>query len=324
MKQWHLYKTAQIELAVESMAARNKHSILKKTYNTKNPIYVKTNHCRGVPFFLWNPRVKSMDRELERWKVEGGVLIDNGGDYELDERIQGFDAALFAEAPIDSCFLNFYGKRCKKEIIVFRPPTWAEHEATVGRLFPTGLAMERGAERIRQHMQEGLSPKFRQVLKDCNIDAGPFSFAASDKELADELDMEVYAFAALRARMLEIMRRKYWQPLMVLIPKISPDNPAYLPIYRFIENLPDRANGERYLQDATLRAMSKEYKAVVRAMVREGCLERRPYVYVWDLNQSVLPIPEVFDRRHRKATTELQFLKQLVDSATSYPLDRKA
>ena len=321
-KDWTLYKTADMERAVEAMASRHKHCVLKKTYKTDAPIYIRTNATNGVPYYSWHPKQIKTNGELQRWQEHGGVLIDPDQDWSLDERIPTYDAVLWAEAPIDTYALHKYGERCRRDVVVFRPPTWNQHEAVVSKFFPTGLALDRAMDKVEEHLQEGLTAKHRQILKDLNIEPGPCCFMASDRQMAEELDVDTTVFQVLRSKILEVCRRWYWQPLMCIIPRIEPENPAYLDLYRFFEGLPSRGNGERYCQDKTVRALTPSYKQIIRAMVREGSLEKLPYQYVWDLNAGRRPMIEPADRNHRKAVAELQFLKASVDAAPTYPLER--
>ena len=319
-RDWKFWKTTDMEKCAEALARTHQHSIIKKRYDNLNAIFFRTKNVHNTPLYIWNPRHKSVDEQLTSWIEKGGVLIDNSKGWDMDDRVPDYDATLFVEAPIDFCYFRIYAKRCRRDVIAFRPPTWAEHETTVARLYPTGLMMTLALEKVMERIAQGLPAKHAQVLKDCGLEVGSHTLVISDRELADELGIEKQEMTSLRSHIMADTRRRYHPPIMCVVPRIEPDRPEFMPFYRHIESLPDRFGGERYCDEHKLRKLFKNYKEVLRLLAREGSIEMRPYLHVWDMRPNGRIMTDLIDRRHRKAIAELQFLKQSVDEAPAFPL----
>lgn len=319
MAAWTLYKTANLELAVEAMHRRNERSIVKKFHRNLNRVFLRSRQLRNVRLYPWQWAIETY--QLEAWLRDGGVLIDTQKEYRPDWRIGEFEAVLFVEAPIDYLSIELYAKNCTREVIVFRPPTWKEHEQQVAMWKPAGYDLDRALQLLRERSQAGPSETTRAIMRAAGVPCGDHMFLASDRELADELDTDGPAVSILRARILQWARNEYHPPFLVVIPRLKPDNEEYVPLFKYIEAQPEWMHGQRYLQVNKLRDFLPSFKRAIRTMAREGWVEQVGFWHIWDLDPSKDVEISLIDRTHRQGVQALQHLKSAVDQAPSYPLE---
>lgn len=248
--------------------------MVRAGYNLSAPIRLRWKMLDSIrPFLLRN--APEFDSEIPKWQKENGTLINNRL-YARGEPVLKHNATLLCECPMSWDDVEQHSRDASDLCVIYRPPSWRAHEEALRAWFPSGLACKRFAELVKA----SATPE-SAIAEACAIPASG-TYAMADDAMWDALQVGADELATLRKRTMRVVneRKKYSHRFTLvhqLIPRIEPDDATLLPIYRAVTNLPS-AGHVRLARDNVLGLTNRYWKLSLRALVRAGCIERKPTI----------------------------------------------
>ena len=268
-----IYRTRDMEAAIRLMTEQNALSTVFFYNGLRKPIRPRLNLIKDIPSITartWDPFFQS---RVETWKEKRGLLLFRGTVPQAS-LIPETAALLLTECPIKYSVLEKFAARARREIIVFRPPSWVLHQQLVDQLYPS-----------RDHLQalEMVINGLRGRDVDDRLAAAVRYAGLDPKEVTVFTAPEVIGLLGIdypifRVLMNDYMWRGHYHRFHCYTPVIEPENEALLDMYRRLESEPEVYRGERMLRFNQLDGRNQ--RPNIKLLSREKSVIRGTHIHI--------------------------------------------
>ena len=104
------------------------HVIVNRGYTTIKPAFFRSGRIADLPVYLWAHWEHASASQLERWKRDGGILIDRNT---ISDGAGTADVLVFVECPLSRERIDRSMKHIVEYGVIPRPHTWIVHEQAI-------------------------------------------------------------------------------------------------------------------------------------------------------------------------------------------------
>lgn len=292
-----IYATDNMEAALQALALIFPHVVLRRVYQNENYIPLRLRKVTGVEWFFYSPAYPDASQlQIERWREGRGILVNTHETTSVYRSIGSHEALLLAECPISLYRIEADSRDTTRCTVIYRPPNWHQHEATLARQCPTVDACRAAYAWMKTRDQPATD---EQLRKHTGITCSPGSI----RHL-------LYAHAGLR-------HCPVWVPIRL---HFRPDYPEQAAFYDWLSGHPIcTINGFRHVPESALIAYSHRWRRLLKAMKKEHVLTKGELLHGYEFHEEVRPNWEIIGRHHRMLEDEFVRVQALVSAAPDFP-----
>jgi len=308
-----VYQTDNMEAGIRTMVERNDRCVLYLNYENPRPIRLRGNDLKDIRGAVCKASQPMAKLQLQSWVQQRGLLY-----YSPARRVNLLpecDAMFFVESPHIYARYAELVKNVKREIVIYRPPTWALHEELIEQRYPTSYLNLTMLLAVEGFVQREL----------CDIHKAALNYSGFDPEGACVFEagdiMEVTGAKLPQVNKLfrEYGFRSKFLRYDVIAPMAEPDNPYLMEMYREIEALPDVYNGYRMIPFMRLPGEYFNKMNILTQLYREGSIRKLPSIYVLEAGYRARE-RHVDDAITVANRAQWFKMRNLVDNAPIYPI----
>jgi len=299
-------RTSRMEESVLLLDKSYDKVMVRADHQTEMPIRLRVKMLEAIdPHYLRSN--EAFDSQIPVWNEEGGTLI-NYRRYQKMEKAMPHEALLICEAPLSLDILDDLTRDTKQECVIYRPPTWRQHEELVFAKHPPGTQCKQFVQAVTRAKP---IKEYALIAQKLNIPTAG-THAINDDELRELLGKNRRDMEIMRKRALSGLGSRRYSLVHPLIPRIEPEDHTLMEIYKAITELP--AFGKVNLaRDNVLSKAARFWKTALRALVRSGSVERRPTIGFY-FTGGIMPNYDNLQAQHLAAQAKLKRLIATVDS----------
>jgi len=311
-----VYKTVDMEVAIREMAARNHSFVVYRSYFNVKPIRLRQNRIKDIPFTMISAWSKDFNKEYEAWKRKGGMLIYNYKYGKNHTPIEA-EAALFVECPGQYVDFMEMASEIKREVVIYRPPTWYLHELNLDYRYPNSNYHYSLMTVIHALMGRKLNDRLSAAFEL----SGFTDFYRTAVFEAEEIE----ALLGIDDRQLRVLLMSYgfrgsYIRYHVYTPRLTPRNENMRWAYDLLCGAPDSYKGQRYLRFDTLpQGRIIGFNKFLKQCIRKKYVKRERKIYVLKTGYRPLDYP-VIDAVANARRGEWFRVSNLVDRSPEYPI----
>lgn len=276
------------------------------------PIRMRVKMLQAIrPFYLRN--APEFDKEIERWNAENGTLV-NYRPFQITEPALNHDAGLVCECPMSMDALGDLTRDTKSVCVVYRPPTWRQHEETIYVKFPPATTAKRFVQAI---LATKPTQDMLRIAQTCGIPTAG-TYAASDDDLQAALSVSGSELKAVRKIAMRSVEGRRYAFVTPLVARIEPEDKTLMQLYRFIEERLPAAGHVKLARDNVLAKAMRFWKIGLRALVRSGSIERKVPLGFYFMD-TIAPDYDRIHAEHIAAKSKLARLIEFVDALPEFP-----
>lgn len=304
-----LLKTSHMEDAVLALDREHERVMVRAVHYVANPIRLRVKKLEEIrPFYARN--APEFDSEIAAWKEENGTLVNYRPAFRK-EQVLPHNAALICELPLSMDMVEVETRDTSDLCVVYRPPTWREHEELLFNRHPGGTACKRFMQEVA-----GLRPT-KEHAEIAVITGIPTAGTRAIEDAA--LEESFPDLSSLRKRTLRSAAGRQFSVITPLIPRIEPEDHTLMPLYRFIkEELPSHG-GVKLARDNVLSKAMRFWKIGLRALVRSGSVEQKGKIGFYGVGGfGIAPDYVRLQAEHDAAKGKLNRLIEAVDALPEF------
>lgn len=319
-----IYQTPNMELAIRRMMERNDRCVVFRQHWCVNHIPPRLNEVWDIPSIVARSWDNFAQDNIRKWAESGDLLFYQGGMFDPD-MLPECDALLYIEAPLLHSVFEQYQDRVRREIIVYRPPSWLLHERSVYFKWPSGDYYRTLEMVMKALIGRPLTPRLEAAVK--------YAGFPLEKTAAFEAK-EIEGIMGIPERQLRYLLK--WSGFRGSYRRFHCYTPQYFPfgrdkdlkeMYGVLEQEPDVYRGTRMLRFDELKRVYEEglqarvpgFKHLLKVLVKEGCVAKDPNIYV--VKEGWRPASYfIVDAINNAKKGEWYKMQNLIDSAPVYPL----
>jgi hypothetical protein len=308
-----IYQTDNMEVAIRTMVERNDRCVLYINYENPRPIRLRGNDLVDIKGVMVKATLPIANMQIKQWMAQRGLMF-----YYPSKRVDlvpECDAMFFVEAPNNYHRYAEFAKRVNREVVIYKPPTWALHEELIEKRYPTSYltsTMLMVAEGLRQR-------------KLCDIHQAALDYSGFDPdetsvfEAGDIMEITGATVSQVNKLFREYGFRGNFVRYDVIAPMAEPDNPHLMEMYKAIESLPSIYNGYRMIPFLRLPGDFYNKMNTLTQLYREGSIRKLPSIYL--LQNGYKPSPKYVKDAITVANRAQWFkMRNLIDTAPKYPI----
>lgn len=123
-----LYRTSDAPASIRAAHEAFTHVLVNRAYTTIRPAFFRSSKIADLPVYQWAKWLAATDSQLERWRANGGVLIDR---YTYSDLAGPADVLVFVECPLTMMRIQRSMKHIAEYGVIYRPHTWSVHEFAI-------------------------------------------------------------------------------------------------------------------------------------------------------------------------------------------------
>lgn len=123
-----LYSTTDTAASIRAAHEAFTHVIVNRGYTTIRPVYFRSSKIADLPVHTWAWWDKATHSQLEKWRHDGGVLIDR---YHVSYKSGPADVLVFVECPLDMKRIEKSMQHITEYGVIPKPHTWLVHENAI-------------------------------------------------------------------------------------------------------------------------------------------------------------------------------------------------
>lgn len=305
------YRTARMEEVALALDAAYETVMVRTAGVLPNPVRLRVRMLEEIrPFYARND--PAFDSEIERWKVENGTLINFRPQF-AHEPILPHDAALLCECPISQELILAQSRDTQKVCVVYKPPTWRQHEEMVFAKYPSATSCKRFVQGVLAIKPAAELARMAQAL---GIPTAG-TYAATDDELREALGVSSLEFEPLRKRAMRHIDGRQFSTVEVLIPRIEPTDDSLLGMYQYIKTELPAVGSTRLARDNVLSKSMRFWRIALKALVRSGSVEKKPAICFYSMDY-LEPDYKKIEAEHQGAKARLTRVVQYVDGLPEF------
>jgi hypothetical protein len=194
-----LYATTDIATSIRRAHDAFTHILVNRGYTIIKPVFFRSVLISDLPVYQWGYWKKATHGQLERWRANGGVLID---EYTFSDKSGAADVLVFVECPLTMRRIIQSSQHIAEYTVLPRPHTWRVHEQCLD---------------LRTPSADALQPLW-QAARGRRI---------SDDRLAEETGLTRPHLTYIRASLKPV---EEWE----IKPRLQPDFAGFLPAWEWI------------------------------------------------------------------------------------------
>ncbi|WP_081063116.1 hypothetical protein [Burkholderia stagnalis] len=227
-----LYRTNDTAGSIRSAFDAFTHVLVNRGYTTIKPVFFRSGKIADLPVFQWAWWDKSTAGQLDRWRENGGVLIDR---YTTSERAGPADVLVFVECPLTMNRVERSMTNVAEYGVIPRPHTWRVHEEAIDLRMPD-------------------SDRLRLLWDICR------GACITDDELADRSGLPKQVVQYQRGGLRSV---EQWD----IRPRLAPESPGLLPAWGWIGT--GREESKKTVREAGHKAAIKEMARLGHVSLRK-------------------------------------------------------
>src|SRR5512139_677455 len=268
-----IYRAHDIEGAIRLMTEQNVLSTVFFYNGLRKPIRPRLNLIKDIPSIMartWDPFFQA---RVEKWKEKRGLLLFKGR-ATVQSVIPETGALLLTECPIKHSVFERFAARARREIIVFRPPSWVLHQQLVDQRYPSQDNL-RALEMVINGLRgRDVPDRLAAAVRYAGFDQKEVT-AFTAPEVIGLLGIDYPVFRVL---MNDYMWRGHYVRYNCLTPVIEPENAMLTDAYHRLEAEPDVYRGERMLRFNQIDGQNQQ--SIVKLLVREKSVIRDAHIHI--------------------------------------------
>ncbi|QGZ54304.1 hypothetical protein [Paraburkholderia acidiphila] len=123
-----LYATNDVVASIQRAHEAFTHVLVNRSYASIRPTYFRSEKLSVEPIFSYAPWEPASLAQLERWRANGGVLIDRNS---VPDKAGETDVLIFVEAPFSLARVTRATALAHEHVIIARPHVWRTHEEAI-------------------------------------------------------------------------------------------------------------------------------------------------------------------------------------------------
>lgn len=308
-----IYQTSDMEAAIHTMVERNDRCVVYMNYENIRRIRVRGNDLITIKGSVCKATQPTAKLQIDHWIRHRGALF-----YYPSSKVNlvpECDALFFVEAPNNYSRFADLAKRVNREIIIYKPPTWALHEELIEKRYPTSYLTS-----TMLMIAEGLRERELCDIHKAALDYSGFDpDGASVFEAGDIMEISGATVSQVNKLFRDFGFRGKFVRYDVIAPMAEPDDPHLMEMYKAIESLPNVYNGYRMIPFLRLPGEFHNTFRILTALYREGSIRKLPSIYV--LEKGYKPSPKHVRDAITVANRAQWFkIRNLVDNSPIYPI----
>lgn len=216
-----LFATSDVAGSIRRAHEAFTHVVVNRGYTTIRPVYFKSVRIVDLPVYEWAAWQKETHGQRDRWRANGGVLIDRGTE---SAEAGSADVLVFVECPLTMDRIVRSSRHITEYTVIPRPHTWRIHEECLD---------------LRTPAPDALRPLW-QAARGRRI---------SDEALGEETGLARHHVTYMRACLRPV---EEWD----MRPRLRPEFAAYVPAWEWIGA--GRCANRREVGESGHRAAIKE------------------------------------------------------------------
>ncbi|PRX32273.1 hypothetical protein B0G75_104294 [Paraburkholderia sp. BL18I3N2] len=129
-----LYATNDIPTSIRRAHGDFTHVLVNRGYTTIKPVFFRSVLIADLPVYQWGFWKDATRGQHERWRKNGGVLID---EYAFSDKSGAADVLVFVECPMTMQRIVQSSQHIAEYTVIPRPHTWRVHEECIELRTPT-------------------------------------------------------------------------------------------------------------------------------------------------------------------------------------------
>ncbi|PXX15834.1 hypothetical protein C7399_109169 [Paraburkholderia tropica] len=194
-----IFSTNDVASSIRRAHQSFTHILVNRGYTTIKPVFFRSSLIGDLPVYQWAWWNKATYGQLDRWRANGGVLLDQ---YTFSDRAGLADVLVFVECPMTMERIVRSGQHVAEYSVLPRPHTWSVHEQCIDLRTPS---VDR--------------------LKDLWSVCG--GKRMTDDELADAVDIPKQHVQYMRSSLKPVEK---WE----IKPRLRPESAALIPAWEWI------------------------------------------------------------------------------------------
>lgn len=292
----NIYSTQHMEESLQALALIFPHIVFRRVYQNKNAIPLRMRQVKGVAWYFYSPaHVKASELQKNSWQEKGGILVNTHQTASVHRSFGCHQAMLFAECPTSLYRINAETRDTERCAVIYKPPTWREHEETINRQCPTVRDCQTAY--LWWKCQHGKMVSDEELVDATKITCSPGSI----RHL-------LYKYAGLKLVGAAVPIRLFFRP----------ENPIDAKFYDWIAAYPAEGPNIRYIPERELLATWPRWRFLIKQLKREKVLEKKPLVYQYMFHDTQ-PNWDMISYQYRTRRAEFDHVQSLVDAAPLFP-----
>lgn len=302
--------TDEKEKCIRDLFDRYTHVVVQPQTLTDNPVRLREPMISDLPLFSHKPWLANKLEVLDKWTEEGGVLL-NFSFNQILESVGEHDAHIHIECPINMKKFNNDTVFTKSEKVIYRPPTWKNHERYVDHIYPHKDTIQRVWIALQEMREEEMSNRNRIACEAMKV--SPIGIVAcTDSELSDRAMISISKMPSIRKVIEDEGMQRHCKIVYSLVPRIEPTDHALREIFDKIKAMPEQYRGERMFSSYGMVGLHKSWRRNVKALVREGSIEKKHPIYIYPI-RDVEPDWYKCMKDRDQGFADLEEMKKLVE-----------
>lgn len=299
----HLH-TRHLEDTARALAGAHDRVLVRNKNVLWQPIRLRRAKLADLaPFIVLNP--PAFDSELAAWNERGGMLIYDRA-YQRAENIAAHHAQFIVECPLSVQDLDNYVDGTRDLAVIYRPPSWREHERCVGLLWPSAELCRRYYDLVQA------APKSGALAKALDLPEG-FT-VANDDWMSEQLGLSTAELWRVRNA---TFRMRDFRMVNQVIPRIAPEDRTLAELYHYIVREFPAMNGVHLIVGSALTKAARHWKVALRDLARCGAIERKE-TFFCHLPDVMPPHWFKIDAEHRRAKERLEEMIARVEASAEF------
>lgn len=305
------FRTSRMEETALALDAAYDTVMVRSAGLLPNPVRIRVKMLESIrPFYGRND--PAFDSEFARWKAENGTLINYRPQHKR-EPILPHDACFLTECPLSIDLIEGQARDTRKVCVVYKPPTWRQHEEVIFTKYPSGTSCKRLIQAVKAVKP---TPELARMAQALGIPTAG-TYAIADEALRESLGVSMIDFPPLRKRALRHIDGRRFSSVIELVPRIEPEDESLLGMYRYIKDSLPAVGHIRLARDGALSKAARFWKISLKALVRSGSVEQKRKICFYFMD-GIAPDYKKIDAEHQGAKARLTRLIQFVDSLPEY------
>ena len=307
----HISSTDDMDGAIRSLAERHQNVLVLRDYRCINPIRMRDKLLLDLNLQWALSWKRGADVLVENWRRDGGVMLYRSNPINKRPFVPVCDAIMFIETPLQMDYFEYVCQSARREIVVYKPPSWQLHEKTVAYRYP---------QREDFILLESILDSLEFVTKS---EIGLRAVAASKFERAgvfteDDI-FQLTGWEPIRLKYL-LFRYKHlvhrWHPYTM---RFTPDDSELKWGWDLLKTQPEFDHRVHALKFNVIYPLVLGFKTMLRQLIRHSHIEAEEKIYVVNCDRRTVDF-EAFDAVNNMRRGKWFALRNFVDNLPEYSI----
>ncbi len=310
------YKTTNMEAAARTLCDTYKLVVALNWLRNSRRLALRPSALSDVQIYRVTAKAKA-EAEIRAWRKTGGLYLREYYGRPDYGHTQGL---LFAEAPHDLECFERDSAPCTDATVIYRPPSWLDHENTLTDMFPPATIAKRFWETLEIFSARPRKPLHEAMLKIMGLPSSGVVCVpkAEFYKTANISSGQMWRIVKADAHLLDKQRAGRLSCNAVIL-RFEPQNKDQLALYRWIAENCQRYLNWHIIKTNEPRALFPRWKDMLRHMSYGSFLQREDEVNFY-MPSGAKPDFSVYDLELKRARARLKQVIQFVEQLPELPL----